>query len=286
MRGEGDVSVMENYRFEVGTFACLAINDLTRTVPAAGIVTNISPEEWQRALVERGYSPTESVRYCNCLYLQAGECRVLVDTGWGKGSERGDGALLEHLLAAGIAPADIDVVVLTHLDGDHVGGITTADGEFVFPNADYVVSDEAWEFWTDEARSARMPERQALLARRTLSRIQSRLEVVPAEVEFLPGLTLISAPGHRPGHVAISVTSEAATLYHLADAVGHPILMEHPSWHWSFDSWPEQADADRRRLLGLAAERQALVFGSHLPFPGLGHVVPHGEGWRWQPAAG
>ena len=274
------------YRFEVGAFACMAINDLARTVPAAGIVTNIPPEEWQRALVAHGYPATESTRYFNCLYLQAGEYQVLVDIGWGKGGERGEGALLERLLAAGIAPADIDVVLLTHLDGDHVGGITTPDGQFAFPNADYVVSEEAWEVWTDDARSAHLPERQVTLARETLGQIQSRLEVVPPEVEFLPGLTLISAPGHRPGHVALEVASQGALLYHLADAVGHPLLMEHPSWHWSFDSWPEQAEADRRRLLALAAERQALVFGSHLPFPGLGHVVAEGEGWRWQPVAG
>jgi len=71
----------------------------------------------------------------------------------------------------------------------------------------------------------------------------------------------------------------------LADAVGHPILMEHPEWRWKFDTSPEQAKADRQRLLDRAADQQALVFGAHLPFPDLGHVVRQGEGWRWQPIA-
>lgn len=280
------MSAMENYYFKVGALECIAISDGTGTVPAEGIVKDLAPEEWRRALVGHGYSPTEATSYYNCLTIQAGEYRVLVDTGWGKGTQRRDGALLERLLAAGIAPPDIDIIVITHLDADHVGGIATPDHQFVFPNADYVLSEEAWAFWTDDAQAGQMPEQRVRLARETLTLVQHRLEVVPAGVEFLPGLTLISAPGHRPGHVALRVASEGALLYHLADAVGHPILMEHPSWHWSFDSWPEQAEKDRRQLLGQAAGQGALVFGSHLPFPGLGHVAPQGDGWRWQPVAG
>lgn len=280
------MSAMENYHFQVGAFECVAISDGVDTVPAEGIVKNVPLEAWRRALVEHGYSPTEATTYFNCLYVQAGEYRVLVDAGWGKGTQRRDGDLPERLLAEGIAPPDIDIVVITHLDGDHVGGIATRDGQFAFPNADYVLSEAAWDFWSDDALVARMPERLALSGRRTLAFIQGRLEVVPAEAEFLPGLTLISAPGHRPGHTALSIASEGMLLYHLADSVGHAILMEHPSWQWSYDARPEQAEKDRRLILGQAAERGALVFGPHLPFPGVGHVVAQGEGWRWQPLAG
>ncbi len=69
----------------------------------------------------------------------------------------------------------------------------------------------------------------------------------------------------------------------LADALFHPIYLTHPDWRWSFDAAPEQAQKDRQQLIELAASEQALVFGSHLPFPGVGRLICEEGSWCWQP---
>jgi glyoxylase-like metal-dependent hydrolase (beta-lactamase superfamily II) len=274
-----------NYPFKVGALKCVAINDGTDTSSPERLVTDVPSEQLNQALLECGYSPTEIIHYYNCLYIQAGIHRILVDVGWGKGTQRRNGALLDRLKTEGITPTDISMVIITHGDLDHVGGITTSEDQLTFPKADYILSKDAWDFWSNEETLTQLPEHLTVFGRKMLPLIRSRLKVVRPGVEFLPGFQLIPAPGHRPGHVAVHISSSGKHLLHLADTVGHPIFMEHPSWHWPFDTQPSQAEKDKRQLLSQAVAQKALVFGSHFPFPAVGRVTPHGEGWRWQPLA-
>ena len=273
----------ENYHFKVGTLQCIAISDGTDVNTVENLIRDVPPELVRQATLDHGLSPTEITTYFNCLYIQTDGQRVLVDAGWGQGTGRRNGALLEGLQVEGIAPADINTVVITHTDFDHVAGLMTPDSRVVFTNADLILSKEAWDFWTDESILAKLPEPLTTFGRKTLPILRDQLKVVEPGIEFLPGFELISAPGHRPGHTALWITSTGEHLLHLADAVGHPLLMENPGWRWSYDTQPEQAERDRRRLLNLAVTRQAMIFGSHLPFPGVGRAIPQGVGWIWQP---
>jgi len=272
-----------NYPFKVGALKCIAINDGTNTSSPERLVTDVPTEQLNQALLECGYSPSEIIFYYNCLYIQTGRHRILVDAGWGKGTQRREDALLDRLKAEGIAPTDISMVIITHGDFDHVGGITTSEDQLTFPKADYILSKDSWDFWSNAETLAQLPEHLTVFGRKMLPLIRSRLKVVGPGVEFLPGFQLIPAPGHRPGHAVVDISSSGKHLLHLADTVVHPVLMEHPSWHSPFDSQPDQAEKDKRQLLCQAVAQKALVFGSHFPFPGVGRITPHAEGWRWQP---
>ncbi len=282
------MNTTNQYHFNVGALQCIAINDRIEHFPIDTIVKDVSPDELKRALVAEGLSPTENLAYYNGLFVDTGEKRVLIDAGWGKeprpfGGVNWKGDLVDCLQNEGISPSDIDVLVITHGDADHILGIANSNNELTFPSCTYALTEEAFNYWSNPANAAALPPPLTIFGRKMLPLIQKRIQVVAAGGEFLPGFQLISAPGHRPGHTALWITSEGQHLLHLADTVGHPILMTHPSWHGYADAAHDQAAQDRIRLLTLAASQHALVFGSHLPFPGVGTITSLGEGWHWQP---
>lgn len=100
----------------------------------------------------------------------------------------------------------------------------------------------------------------------------------------MPGITAIAAPGHTPGHMALSIASKGKQLIHIGDAVLHPLHLEHPNWLPIFDWCPNKAAQTKQRLFDRASQEEALVFAHHLsPFPNLGHVIRQKTGWSWQP---
>ncbi len=147
---------------------------------------------------------------------------------------------------------------------------------------------QEWDFWTGEPdlSSLAIPEhlRQVLLEypKNCLSPIEDRMALIDEEIDIVPGIRLLKAPGHTPGHIALSITSRGERLYDLVDTAIHPIQLEHPEWYAAVDSLPDETVKTRRRLLRMAAEGGALVKLFHFPFPGLGRVVDTNSGWKWR----
>ncbi|HSJ52225.1 MAG TPA: MBL fold metallo-hydrolase [Anaerolineae bacterium] len=291
---------MAAYSFAVGDLQCVVVEDGRAVIPVDNMVRNVPPETWKGALGLDTASPGEMPFSYNYLYVRTAQHHVLVDAGLGPENPAQDeafearykmrlpkvqrnGSVVDHLQAQGVASGDVSWVILTHGDRDHVGGLVDRAGQPVFPRARYVMLREAWDFWNDQQAVARWPEFMTSFGRQILPTIREQVTAVEAGVEFLPGFALLPAPGHRPGHAAVSMASAGQELLHVGDTVAHPVFMEHPAWQWAVDSDPAQAQRDREWLLGRAAERGALVAGSHLPFPGVGRLVPLAEGWRWQP---
>jgi glyoxylase-like metal-dependent hydrolase (beta-lactamase superfamily II) len=148
---------------------------------------------------------------------------------------------------------------------------------------------DEWDFWTSEQAEEKLDEhvREVLLrvARKNLSPIQDRLDLIEREREIVPGVQAITAPGHTPGHMALAISSEGEQLLCISDAVLYPIHLEQPEWCAVVDLDPEQVVATRRRILNRAANDKDLVLAFHFPLPGLGHIVQRGDGWEWQPIA-
>ena len=286
----------EIYRFKVGAFECMAVSDGTHTYtpptfppPAIFLFANAPRERLEQALHEHDIQPEHWVGWISpyiCVVVNTGEHRVLVDTG-ADGLDPNTGKLLQNLQAEGIAPEDIDTVILTHGHPDHIGGNTDAEGKPAFPSARYVMWKDEWDFWTSEQAELQLDEhvKEVLLTfvRKNLPPIQGQLDLVDHETEIVPGIRAVAAPGHTPGHMALAISSRGEQLLCISDTVLHPIHLEQPEWYAAVDFAPEQVVATRRRLLNRAAAEKALVLGFHFPFPGLGHVIQKGEGWQWQP---
>jgi len=286
----------QTFRFKIGKFECVAINDGTYTyapptfpTPAAFLFGNAPRQRLEQVLRAHNLQPEQWVEWVSpyiCLVVNAGEHRVLVDTG-ADGLDPNTGKLLQNLQDEGISPNDIDTVILTHGHPDHIGGNTDAEGKPVFPKARYVMWKGEWDFWTSGEAEVKLDEhvKEVLMkfARKNLPPIQGQLSLVEHDTEIVPGIYAIAAPGHTPGHMALAISSGGELLLCIADAALHPIHVEQPEWYAAVDFAPEQVVATRRQLLNRAAAEKALVLGFHFPFPGLGHIIRKGNTWRWQP---
>lgn len=268
----------------------MVVSDGTHVYPVQTWFINAPKEQLDQVLREYNLDPKigEYVSPYPSLLINTGEHRVLVDTGAGDMTPT-TGKLIPNLQAEGIAPEDIDTVILTHSHADHIGGNTGSEGKPAFPNARHIMWKEEWEFWTSEPDLGQLKVDEHLKkllvtsARNNLPAIQGQLDAIDHEMEIVSGIHVVPAPGHTPGHIAVAISSGSEQLLHISDAALHPIHLEHPDWYPVFDLRPEQALVSKRQLMERAAAGKALVFGFHFPFPGLGHVVQKEEGWQWQP---
>jgi glyoxylase-like metal-dependent hydrolase (beta-lactamase superfamily II) len=285
-----------SHRFEIGTIGCTVLSDGYASYPTPWFFPNADPEELNHALESRR-APLESV-LCpyTCLLVETGRHVILVDTGLGA-SSRTSGAILARLETSGIRPRDVDTLILTHAHPDHIGGAVDlrqpGSPRPTFPNARHIISERELEYWTEAhpgRSSLRLPEElQADMhfsACRSLSALRHQLEMVECETEVVPGVRVIPAPGHTPGHLAVLLSSEGRQLLNMGDAAVHPLHLEHPDWENGFDHASPAAVATRRALLERAAAQDMFVMGFHFPFPSVGRVTARTEGgWKWRPGA-
>jgi glyoxylase-like metal-dependent hydrolase (beta-lactamase superfamily II) len=277
------------YKFAVGTLECTCLNDGCRDYAISHFFANAPAAEIAAALRDQGLPTDHYTTPYTFLFVDTGDHRVLVDMGAGD-IMPGTGYLRTSLEAADIDPRGIDAVVITHAHPDHIGGTLRPDGSPAYPNARYYVWQREWDFWfSGELTSAGRFAEFARLARERLGPVKDRvslLHLTDREEELFPGLTVMSAPGHTPGHFIVCFTSGSECLVNIGDAALSPLHLEHPGWKSIYDVVPAEADAAMKKVFDLCADRHAWVVAQHFPpFPSLGHVARSGEGWRWQPAS-
>lgn len=207
----------------------------------------------------------------NCLLLETGGKKVLFDNGMGSEQLYGpdSGRLLDNLRAAGVAPAEIDAMVLTHAHSDHCWGTMGDDGAPNFPNATLYMSQAELDFWHSAASGPGMTRSIAGFRKHILP-LRERIRLIRDAEEFLPGVHALATPGHTPGHLAFLFDGGWCLT---GDVAFHdPLSYSFPDAESVYDTDRDQAVQTRRRLLDrLVADRLNIV-GYHHPWPGLGRL--------------
>ena len=250
--------------FDFGKESLVAIQDAPATMPRR-LFPALSEADF--AALAGGAEAPASVN----VFLLRREGRViLVDAG--NGGRRG--RMLATLKAAGIQPDAIDDILLTHMHGDHIGGLIDTTGAAVFPKATLHVAAPERDHWQTQAG------RNGVLARKVLAAYAGRVKTFAFGEAPIPGITALDAVGHTPGHTVYETESLliVGDLLHAA-AVQFP----RPEVCATYDVAPTQAAATRRRFYARAAASGKTIAGMHLPYPGLGKVTGDDKGFRYVP---
>lgn len=279
-------SLISVYRRPLGDREILTISDGTFGLDQA-LVTNLSPEALEAALKKAYLDPTAPVPLSISVHvIKDGDRMTLVDAGAGTAFGPASGKLASVLKAAGIAPTDITDILLTHMHPDHIGGMMGESGA-AFPNATVHVSAADFGFWTDEAIAAGAPENAQPffgLARAVAGAYGERIKQFTGETDLGHGVTSKPLPGHTPGHTGYLIDSGNDALLIWGDATAIAAYQfSHPEAGIAFDADGAQATATRKAMYDMAIADRLLVAGTHLPFPGFGHVEQSGDAYAWVP---
>lgn len=210
----------------------------------------------------------------NAFLLESSGKNILVDAGVGN-------RLTDNLAKCGKNPGDIHIILLTHMHGDHIGGLLK-DGKKVFPNATLYMSHAEHDYWTNNEIMQSLPEnkrRGFTHAQEVVKIYRDKLQLfVPDEAdkmkqELLPGIRSIAAYGHTPGHTAYLLDSDGYQLLIWGDLTHvTPIQIPRPEIAVTYDTNPEQAIKTRQQLLKYVSENRIRIAGMHVEYPGLGNV--------------
>ena len=260
------------HRFALGGFEVTTLLAGTRTVdnPHGIFGMNVSDEAFDEA-AQAAFIPSDQAQFFfTPTLVNTGAELVLFDTGMAPGG------ITAALAAAGYTPDQIDVVVLTHMHGDHIGGLMQ-DGVVTFANARYVTGAVEHNHWSNAGNDGFEGKVRPLSA---------QMQMIDPGQSVASGITAMFAPGHTPGHMIYMLESDGAQLALVADTANHYVWsLAYPDWEVRFDADKAQAAASRRQVFGMLAADRVPFIGYHMPFPALGYVEAIGDGFRYVPAS-
>jgi glyoxylase-like metal-dependent hydrolase (beta-lactamase superfamily II) len=275
------------YRLKLGAIEITVVSDGTLAFPAETLWGDRAQDA--RGLLTSTFQPSSPVQLqINTILVNTGDKLILIDAGCGVDKfQNTNGRLLGHLASAGYAPGDIDLILFTHLHFDHLWGISDAkNASLLFPSAEFVASEVEVAFWCDPALPSKVSAKQQPAITQTNLKLASpRMRQIKAGAEVVPGVSTFDTAGHTPGHMSVHISSGSEELLLTGDVVVDTAIgFLHTEWAFGFDLDVPLATKARMAFLDRAAADKTLVGGYHLPFPGFGHVVREGSGYRWLPA--
>lgn len=261
-------------RFKLGAFEVTTLLAGTRAgdKPQETFGTNASPEDFA-ALSAANFIPADRTQnFFTPTLVNTGAELVLFDTGLAA-----EGTLAA-MTAAGIAADQIDTVVLTHMHGDHIGGLMGADGTSpTFANARYVTGAAEHNYWSGAANEG---------FDKNVKPLNDRITFLDNNGTVAPGITGMNAFGHSPGHMVYHLESDGQRLMITADTANHYVWsLQKSDWEVRFDADKPAAATVRKQVFGMIAADRIPFIGYHMPFPGTGFIEARDDGFRFVPAS-
>ena len=273
------VSRPDHMRFKHGEFEVTTIYDgmVQFGGPHPIFGQNQFPEDVAKLMTTRNMPSDKMEIGFTTTVVNTGKELVLFDTGNDASQRATAGMTVAHMAKAGYKPEDVDIIVLTHFHGDHIGGLMT-DGKPTFPNARYVTSAKEFDHWM-------AAENENVMAK--VKPLSEKLTFIEDGQDVVSGITQVAANGHTPGHATYHVESGDARVLIAADTANHFIAsLERPDWHVRFDMDKEAAVASRKKVFGMVAADGIPFIGYHMPYPSVGLVTENGMGgFTYQPAS-
>jgi glyoxylase-like metal-dependent hydrolase (beta-lactamase superfamily II) len=254
-----------------------AIRDRNTTMKASLFNDYTKTSSLKKEKLEKEYPAS-----CNCFVMRYNFKTFLIDAG----NFDPKGGLLTKLASINIRPKAVDYVLLTHLHPDHIGGLVNEKGEAVFPNAKVYMTYEEWKYWyptfskkkpADSKKAAEEPQSEKIL-RQFYEAYNGRIQTLNFGEPIVPGLYAVKAVGHTPGHCFYR-QGKLRFVGDVVHAVG--LQIEHPEYCASFDKDQKQAYQTRNSFLETMSNEGNIVFGAHIPFPGVGTILLHKEEHRY-----
>ena len=268
-------SFARHRRFMIGGFEVTTIlaGTTPREEPQGIFGMNVSPEEFAAVSEANFLSTSVAQFFFTPTLVNTGAELVLFDTGLN------GAATVAALESAGYSADQVSIVVLTHMHGDHIGGMMT-DGTPTFANARYVTGQAEFDHWAAQGNEG---------FDANVRPMADNFTFLGDGQDVVSGITGMAAFGHTPGHMVYRLDSEGAGLVIFADLANHPVWsLARPDWEVRFDADKAGAAASRRNILGMIAADRIPAIGYHMPFPAVGYVDTGSDGaeFRWVPEAG
>ncbi|MCF3932237.1 MBL fold metallo-hydrolase [Acuticoccus sp. M5D2P5] len=274
------------HRMTVGDFTVTTINDGSLSLGPA-VLPEVSQEAFDEAM-EAAFLPAGSyTASLNTYVVTDGQRTILIDAGGAPAMGPTVAKMPQNLAAAGFDPETIDVVLITHMHPDHIGGLLDGDGNPFFANAELVIAANEVAFWTSSETRDMLPDGAKGMVDAAIAVQEAyggRLRTFDGDLG-VDGIEAVPLPGHTPGHTGYRIASGDDSLLVWGDIVHiAPLQFPDPNVFIAFDAAPEEAVATRKAILQKVADERTMIAGMHLPFPGFGHVKTDGDGYAFVPA--
>ncbi|MDR1171622.1 MAG: MBL fold metallo-hydrolase [Bacteroidales bacterium] len=258
------------FTYKVGAFEICLLSE-GQSAGKPGIFIGATPEMIRKCIPD-GTFPTS----CNAFLVRMPGKTILVDTGYGRN-------LFDNLKSLGVTPEQVDIILLTHMHGDHIGGMLK-DGQAAFPNAEVYLAKPEHDYWmSDDAKNPN--------ARKVIEVYRSKLHLFqPVEIDAKPntlfaGIQAVASYGHTPGHTSFMVESGKDKLLIWGDLThAMAIQMTYPQVAMTYDVNPDVAIASRKKTLEYVAQKKIPIAGMHIAFPGMGKIAKApADGYSYSP---